>query len=66
MFGLENLVRQLRHLTCRIVSLTTLIFKRIRSSIILLVVYVDHWGVIPKVYYLLNPFFKVSFTQRIC
>ena len=41
MLGLKNLVRQLRHLACRIVSLTTLFFKRICSGIILLVVYVD-------------------------
>ena len=43
-------------------------YKNSSSSIILLVVYVDDiviTGRDSKVYYLLNSFFKVSFTQRI-
>ena len=63
--GLGNLVRQLRHLACRRVSLTTL------SSIKIPVLVLFYWyymrmilsslGVTPKVYYILNPFFIVSF-----
>ena len=43
-------------------------YKNSSFGIILLIVYVDDiviTGVTPKVYYLLNPFFIVSFTQRI-
>ena len=42
MLGLANSIKQLRHLTCRRVSLTTLSsIKNSSSGIILLVVYVD-------------------------
>ena len=66
MLGLENSVRQLRHLACRKVSMTTL--SSIRTPVLVLVVYVDDIVitlVTPKAYYLVNHFFTVSFTQRI-
>ena len=39
--GLENLVRKLRHLACKRVSLTTVFYRNSSYDIILLVVYVD-------------------------
>ena len=68
MLGLENSVRQFRHLACRRVSLTTL------SSIKIIVMVLFYWycmwmilsslGVTPK-YDLLNHLFTVGFIQMI-
>ena len=69
MFGLVNSVKQLRHLVCRRVSLTTP--SSIRIPVLVLFYLECMWmilsslGVTLKVYYLLNPFFTVSFTHRI-
>ena len=41
MLGLANSIKQLRHLACKRVSLTTVFYKNSSSSIILLVVYVE-------------------------
>ena len=69
MLGLGNSVRHLRHLTCKRVSLTTL--SSIKTLVLVLFYWYCMWMILsslevtPKVYYILNPFFIVSFQYRI-
>ena len=69
MLGLVNLVKQLTKLTCKRVSLTTLSSTKIPILVSFywwcMWIILSSLGVTLEVYILLNPFFKVSFTQRI-